>query len=566
MGGVGGHQAAAQARSLLRFARMESKPAASSNHPRIGEILIEAHTIDESSLAQALRAQQQTGGVIGEHLVRLGALDDDTLLKALSQQTRLQHANLAKVEIGVELQRLVRFETVRDRRVMPLALEGRTLVLGMVKPDDLAALAHLQFETGHTLRPVLLSAGQHARAVALLETWGWGRRPFKLPALPESDAAARAHPPTDLQDLLGVLVARRGQDLCLSTGAIPAIKVDGELERVGHEPLVAGGVERLVVPFLSAAQYERFQQELELDFALVVPSVGRFRCNLYRQRCDCWFAARHVLERIPSFEQLGVPAFMHEFALARQGLVVIVGPTGHGKTTTLAAMLDVVNRERRANVVTIEDPIEYVHHHGLSNVNQREVGQDVRSFAEGLRHVFRQSPDVIVIGELRDLESTQIALQAAETGHLVLATMHSLDSTSTVDRIIDLFPPNQHTQVRAQLADALECVFSQRLVKKAKGPGRVLAWERMSKSLRVRNAIRDGKAHTLRTFMQSNHEELQSIDQSLARLVASGQITRDEAAKFEESSGYVDDLIGHGAPPAKGSSLPPSRQSSLPPR
>jgi twitching motility protein PilT len=207
-----------------------------------------------------------------------------------------------------------------------------------------------------------------------------------------------------------------------------------------------------------------------------------------------------------------------------------------------------------------------VHHHALSNVNQREVGQDVRSFAEGLRHVFRQSPDVIVIGELRDLESTQIALQAAETGHLVLATMHSLDSTSTVDRIIDLFPPNQHTQVRAQLADALECVFSQRLVKKAKGPGRVLAWERMSKSLRVRNAIRDGKAHTLRTFMQSNHEELQSIDQSLARLVASGQITRDEAAKFEESSGYVDDLIGHGAPPAKGSSLPPSRQSSLPPR
>lgn len=542
---------------------METNSAPPTGHPRIGQLLVEARTIDESSLAQALRAQQQTGGVIGEHLVRLGAIDDETLLKALSQQTRLQHASLAKVEIPIEVQQLLRFETVRGRRVMPLALEGRTLVLGMVKPDDLATLAHAQFEASHAIRPVLLSAAQHGRAIALLEVWGWGRRPFRLPASPEGDATARAQPPRELHELLALQVGRRGQDLCLSAGAIPALKVDGELERIGHEPLASGAVERLVAPYLTQAQRERFEQELELDFALVVPEVGRFRCNLYRQRGECSFAARHVLERIPGFDELGLPPFLHETALARQGLVLVVGPTGHGKTTSLAAMLDVINRERRANVVTIEDPIEYVHHHALSNVNQREVGQDVRSFGEGLRHVFRQSPDVIVVGELRDLESTQIALQAAETGHLVLATMHSLDATSTVDRIIDLFPPQQHQQVRAQLADALLCVFSQRLVKRAKG-GRVLAWERMSSSLRVRNAIRDGKAHTLRTFMQSNHDELVSIDQSLARLVAAGTITRDEAAKYQESQTYVDDLIGHGAP--GGAATATGRPSSLPPR
>jgi len=294
---------------------------------------------------------------------------------------------------------------------------------------------------------------------------------------------------------------------------------------------------------LSPEQRRIFQSQMELDFAFSLHGVGRFRCNLYRQRNSVAFTARHVSETIPSAADLGIPDFLKEFALKNQGLVLITGPNGHGKSTTLAWMVETINRERKANIITIEDPVEFTFKHKSSNVNQREVGTDTHTFAEGLRHIFRQNPDVIVIGELRDYESISIALTAAETGHLVLGTLHSMNATAAVDRIIDGFPANQQPQVRAQLAECLQLVFCQRLLKRAGGIGRGLAWEKMSTSLRVRNAIREGKTHQLRSMMQSNVDELVSIDWTLAELTAAGKVKYEEAVKFADNLVYLNELL-----------------------
>ncbi len=519
-------------------------------HARIGELLVEAHLLDEATLHQALRAQQLGGGVIGEHLVRLGAVDDDTLLRMLSRQTQLQHVNLTRIEIPAEVQRLLKLETVRARRVVPLALEGSVLVLGVVKPDDHGALAHVQLETGRAVRPVLVSAAQHARALSLLERLGWAQQPFRLPAQGEAEPEAHAQSSRELRDLLGLAVERGAQALCLTAGAIPALKIGGELHRIGRDCLGAGEVERVVAPYLTAAHHDRFTADLELDFALVVPGVGRFRCNLFRQRGEASLVARRVLERVPSFGELGLPAFLHDLALAREGLVVIAGPAGHGKTTTLAAMVDVINHERRANVVTVEDPIEYLHQHQLSNVNQREVGPDVPSIADGLRHVLHQSPDVIAIGELRDHESAQLALHAAESGHLVLTTMRAPDPLTSVDRLIDLFPAAEHRRARAQLADVLLCLYAQRLLERASGGGRELAWARVGTSPQTRAAVREGAMNTLRRLVPDAQGEVEALDASLARLVTAGRVTHDEAAKYAQSPAFLDDSAAITPPAA----------------
>lgn len=505
---------------------------------RIGELLVEARLVDEASVERASIAQRQGGGVIGEHLVRAGAVDDAHLLKVLARQTGLRWVDLTHVEIPAEVQRTIRLETARAHRVLPVAFEDRALALGMVKPDDLPAIEAVRFESGRPVHPVLLSGAQLDRALAHAATDGWGEKPLRLEPRASTPPAL-----DDLESLLRAMVSMRGQDLHLAVGAVPAVKVDNELVRLPLPPLAEDRLVALLRPALTERQRATFAERLELDFALSVPGAGRFRCNLYRQRGTIAFAARHLVEEIPTLGELGLPSFLRDFALRKQGFVLVVGPTGHGKTTTLAAMIDVINRERRANVITIEDPIELVHRHGSSNVNQREVGTDTRSFAEGLRHAFRQGPDVLVIGELRDHESTSIALTAAETGHLVLATMHALNATAAVDRIVDLYPAEQQHQVRAQLSEALLLVFSQRLLKRARGGGRVVAYEHMSTSLRVRAAIREGRTHALRGYMQANHEELGSIDQVLAPLVAAGTITRDEARKYADAPSYLDDLL-----------------------
>jgi len=508
---------------------------------KIGEILVAAGLLKEEQLADALRSQSQLGGTLGENLIRLAFLTEEELLKALSEQLGMQHINLAKIEVPAAVQRLVKMETVRLRRLLPIGFEGKRLVVGMVDPTDLSALTEVEFQSGHATKPVILSASHFELAQAFFQAHGYGDATLKFDA--EKEAARHVRVENTLASMLTVLLSWKGQDLHLSAGAIPSIRVDNEIRRLNLPVLKPADVEQMIYAILTSEQRRYFQENLELDFAFSLHGIGRFRCNLYRQRNSIAFTARHVSETVPSAAELGIPDFLRDFCLKNQGLILITGPNGHGKSTTLAWLVDAINRERRSNIITIEDPVEFTHRHKSSNVNQREVGTDTLSFADGLRHIFRQNPDVIVIGELRDYESISIALTAAETGHLVLGTLHSLNATAAVDRIVDSFPANQQPQVRAQLAESLLLVFSQRLLKRANGSGRVLAWEKMATSLRVRNAIREGKAHQLRGMMQANVDELVSIDWTLADMVAAGKVRYEEAVKFADNLTYLNELL-----------------------
>jgi twitching motility protein PilT len=281
----------------------------------------------------------------------------------------------------------------------------------------------------------------------------------------------------------------------------------------------------------------------EVDLAVNFRHIGRFRVNIYRQRGNMAVALRHVVEKIPPLDELNLPSWLAEFARKKQGLILVTGPSGHGKSTTLACLIDIINTTRGANVVTLEDPIEYVHHHKMSNVNQRELGVDTGSFADGIKYIFRQDPDVISIGEMRDLESISTALTAAETGHLVLATLHTLNATSTIDRIIDVFPGDQQNQVRHQLADSLLIILSQRLIPLASGSGRILALEKLANSYRIQNSIRDKRVHLIKAQSAGGQEDFAPMEQSLAGLCRKGLITAEEGRKYAEDPKIYDLLI-----------------------
>jgi twitching motility protein PilT len=506
---------------------------------RIGEQLVSAGVVTQEQLEQAFTFQKEIGGTLGEVLAKLGFVEPEDLLKALGAQLELGWVNLAQVEIPKEVLVLLKHESVRARRMLPISKAGRELVLGMVDPTDFKAIEEAQFQSGCTVLPVIMSTAQYEQALDTFAVRGYASTALKL----GEEKALAAHVESDIFSLLRLLVSWKGQDLHLSAEAIPAIRLDNEMKRLTLPPLTAGQLEEMLVPLLSPAQRREFTEKLELDFAYTLEGAGRFRCNLYRQRGTLAFTARYVSDRIPSAVELGLPEYLHEYALKPQGLILVTGPNGHGKSTTLAYLVEYINRSRKANIVTIEDPIEYTFRHKLSNVNQREVGADTHSFAEGLKHIFRQNPDVIVIGELRDRESFEIAISAAGTGHLVLATMHSLSATATVDRIIDMFPGDQQAQVRAQVAESLQLVISQRLVRRAGGPGRVLAIEKLASSNRIKNAIREGKVHQLRGLMQSRGEEFENIDESLAGLVISGKVRLEEAQKWADNSNYLAELV-----------------------
>jgi twitching motility protein PilT len=513
---------------------------------KIGEILVDAGLVSRDQLSMALTTQRRLGGTLGENLVRLGIVTEEALLDALSKQAGLQHVNLARVEVPADIQRLIPLETVRLMRILPIGFEGSRLVVGMVDPTDQGALVEAESLSAHPVKPVILSATHFEQALAFFQAGGYGAQDLSLqggdaghePASTGADMAA-----TGIGALLAELVSSRGQDLHLSAGAVPSIRVDNEIRRLDLPPLKPARLEAMICGILSAEQKRMFRDALEIDFAYSLEGIGRFRCNVYRQRNSVAFIARHVSSAVLSASELGLPDFLLEYALKPQGLILIAGSNGHGKSATLACLVDAVNRTKKANIITIEDPVEYTHQHRSSNVNQREVGTDTLSFADGLRRIFRQGPDVIAVGDLRDGESISVAMTAAETGRLVIAALHAMNATAAIERIVDAFPANRQAQARARLADCLELVFAQRLVRRASGTGRVLAWEKIGSSLRVRNAVREGKVGMLRAMMQTNVEELVGIDWTLAELVASGKVKYDEALKHADSATYLNDLL-----------------------
>jgi len=344
---------------------------------------------------------------------------------------------------------------------------------------------------------------------------------------------ATAHDAT-IEDLLRHAVTIGASDVHLTVGIPPAIRLHGSLRRTaGWEPLTAEDIDAVARELLSDAQWSHFRQTKELDLAHTVDGVGRFRVNLYQQRGHTGAAFRVIPNEIRDLGTLGLPPIIGDFAQLQRGLVLVTGPTGSGKSTTLASLIDLANRTRAAHIMTIEDPIEFLHEHKTSVVNQREVGEDTDNFSVALRHALRQDPDIILVGELRDLETTRVAVTAAETGHLVLATLHTRSASTTVDRLIDIFPSDQQDQIRTQLAGCLEGVVAQALLPTSDGAGRVGVCEVMIATPAIRNLIREGKAHQITTAMQSAGDRgMVTFDHHLAQRYAAGDVTKATALEF----------------------------------
>jgi twitching motility protein PilT len=352
----------------------------------------------------------------------------------------------------------------------------------------------------------------------------------------------------DLNGLLVQVLERKCSDLHMTIGAPPTVRLNGALVPLeGYPELSASILQKLLYAIITQKQREKFEEELELDFAYSVPGRARFRVNMYKQREAVGAAFRLIPYEIKPLEALGVPASVANFAQLPRGFVLVTGPTGSGKSTTLASIVDLANRTRRDHIMTVEDPIEFLHQHRQCLVNQREVGEDTHSFGAALKHVLRQDPDIILVGEMRDLETISVALTAAETGHLVFATLHTQDAAQTIDRVIDVFPPHQQQQVRVQLAGAIQGIVCQTLVKTADGRGRAVATEVLVVTPAIRNLIREGKSHQIYSALQAGAKfGMQTLDTSLSELVKSGKITYEAGL---EKCHHPDDfkrLCGRG--------------------
>lgn len=330
-------------------------------------------------------------------------------------------------------------------------------------------------------------------------------------------------------------------DLHLTVGLSPRMRVNGSLRPMDYPVLEPEDTMEAAGCVMSAEQMDTLKERGEYDLAFSIPGKGRYRVNAFRQRGTVALAFRLVANKVPTPEELGVPASVIDLYQKKRGLVLVTGPTGSGKSTTLAAIIDKVNQNRDAHIITLEDPIEYLHPHKMSMVNQREIGIDTKSYANALRAALREDPDVILVGEMRDYETISVAVTAAETGHLVLSTLHTIGAASTVDRVIDVFPPHQQQQIRVQLSNVLEAIISQQLIPGLDGGGRTAAFEVLHANTAIRNLIREGKTHQIANIMQTSRKAgMITMDDAIAGLVRDGKITRQMAAAFAQDGETIE--------------------------
>ena len=527
----------------------------------LAQALVSGGYANEQVLAPLLAEAVEHDVALGSLLSGRGLLPAAVVVHTLAQLARLPVLDLQTEEPAPEAVQLLPPALSAGHGAVAVRVIDDRLVVAFGEPPAPAAVRSLSDLAGREVLPVLAdpaaierlvrqrgadvtAAGEPPDAGAEAGVSGAPGVPFApgvTPANGNGHPGAGGGPGFGLHanDLLRYAVGVGASDIHLTADMPPTVRLHGALRPIeGVGPLDHVTLREMIFGILPQIQRERFEAEHELDTSHTIADVGRFRVNLALQRGSIAVAMRPIPHEIPEFETLGLPESVRSFTDLRRGLVLVTGPTGSGKSTSLASLIDIINRTKPLHIVTIEDPIEFVHEHKRSIISQREVGADTDSFAEALRRVLRQDPDVILVGELRDLETISTALTAAETGHLVFATLHTLDAPSTIDRIIDVFPPNQQEQIRIQLGAALQGVVTQQLVPRADGSGRSVAAEVLVCTPAIQNLIRAAKTHQIYSLMQTGGQYgMQTMDQSLALLVRQGAITEGVAvdrARSEE--------------------------------
>jgi twitching motility protein PilT len=499
---------------------------------RFGEALVDRHVLSRDSLESAIEEAERTNQPLPSVLLRLGLVGAKDLTAALADQLGVPFIDFLETPIHQEAPTLLTAELARRWLALPVDFEGHKLVVAFAEPADDEALAAVGAATTYEVIAAVADREELLSAIDMI----YGAAPAggatgHSVSAPGAGLGADRGDDLHINDLLERVIEWRGSDLHLASGSPPVVRVNGDLRPIPDVPVLNGSqIRQMVYSILTQKQREKFEKELELDTSYALPGKGRFRVNVFLQRDAVGCVMRAIPYDVVDFDVLGVPPAVKTWAYLPRGLVLITGPTGSGKSTTLASLIDIVNRERSVHIMTVEDPIEFLHNHKRSLINQREVGEDTHSFASALKHVLRQDPDVILVGEMRDLETISTALTAAETGHLVFATLHTQDAPQSIDRVIDVFPAHQQQQVRVQLAAALQGICTQQLLPTRDGQGRAIACEVMVATPAVRNLIREGKTHQIYSVLQAGGRYgMVTMDMSLVQLVRSGRITLEIA-------------------------------------
>ncbi|MCL4445349.1 MAG: PilT/PilU family type 4a pilus ATPase [Actinobacteria bacterium] len=511
---------------------------------RLARSLTGAGYLEEPVINPLLAEATQTDTPLGKILIARGLAQSPVVVNTLAQLARLPSVDIHAEPPAPETLGLLPIALCQDHHALVLRVVGNQAVVAFAEPPEASDVRSLGELIGHELVPVLGDPVAIDKHLGLDGAGGVSPQPgatvpasAPLPSNLQGNGAgagpAQAAPdiPLHVDDLLRYAVGIGASDLHLTANLPPTVRLHGALrpmedvDRLDNQTL-----REMIFGILPQSQRERFEAEHELDTSHTIPGVGRFRVNIALQRGTVAAALRPIPHEIPEFHTLGLPESVRSFTELRRGLVLVTGPTGSGKSTSLASLIDIINRSKPLHIITVEDPIEFLHGHKRSVISQREVGADTASFSEALRRVLRQDPDVILVGELRDLETIATALTAAETGHLVFATLHTQDAPATIDRIIDVFPPNQQDQIRIQLGSSLQGVVTQQLVPVASGDGRCVAAEVLVCTPAMQNLIRGAKTHQIYSLMQTGAQfGMQTMDQSLAALVKSGDISQGMA-------------------------------------
>jgi twitching motility protein PilT len=521
---------------------------------RLADALVEAGYESAAGLQPLVLECSATNQSLGYLLVSSGRTPASVVVGTLAQLAQLPAVDLSEFTPQPDAVTAMPAEVAAEYGAMALQLDGHALVVAFAEPPEPGEIDDLAGRVGHRVHPVLADPVVIARHIGSDGS----------PVAPEEPAEPRDRTevvdellvkgivagrkddavPLHVDDLLRYAVSVGASDLHLTAAMPGTIRLHGALRPIeGCPPLDNETIRDMIFGILPGSQRERFEEEKELDTSHTIPGVGRFRVNVALQRGTVTAALRPIPHEMPVFSSLGLPDSIRAFTDLRRGLVLVTGPTGSGKSTTLASLIDIINRTKPLHIVTVEDPIEFLHDHKRSIITQREIGEDTDSFAEALRRVLRQDPDVILVGELRDLETISMALTAAETGHLVFGTLHTQDAPQTIDRIIDVFPTQQQEQIRVMLASTLEGVVTQQLVPTADGSGRAPCAEVLVCTSAVRNLIRQAKTHQVYSLMQVGGSfGMQTMDQGLAGMVKSGIIS--ESIAYDRSSNE-EDLRNH---------------------